>query len=237
MGADRWQECPNCKRETEAYRKGLQQAAKAAYGKVSAERYAELTAQGQAEIEQHEQFLEDWELGMCEDGKFFVSYNGWCQVCGFGTDFKHEFIVDRIKNSLRRLAIGPNPITVRMTNPVFLLRKSPLKPESEQPTRGVILASLIELVVDGEEMAYVANHIHNEPNWRDRWQTETPDWFAMVVRGRSILEACGMTVPTPEYIREQRRDKRRHPLRSCDNCGRKRGHLVTCPNHRTYKRK
>ncbi len=76
MSADRWTECPACKKE---------QAEK--LEKMTAAEYIALERKGRTP--ERETFREDYEIGL-HKGKFQINYHGECQRCGFKHTFKHE---------------------------------------------------------------------------------------------------------------------------------------------------
>jgi hypothetical protein len=70
MSADNWQRCPRClKLADEEYGKLVAKVGKA-YGKVSAEKYAELVESIKTRPEVPETFREDYEFYMSNDGHF-----------------------------------------------------------------------------------------------------------------------------------------------------------------------
>ena len=58
---------------------------------------------------------------------------------------------------------------------------------------------LAELVQDYELIAFGAYHVPRETPgaWRARWSAESPEWFDIVTRGRSLLAAGGVQLPLP----------------------------------------
>lgn len=87
MSADNWRQCPRCVKKARADNLVLQKKAAEAYGKVPAEEWQKMTAEANKPIELDETFREDYELGVCDDGEFYVSYSGYCKQC----DFSHKF--------------------------------------------------------------------------------------------------------------------------------------------------
>ena len=92
MSADNWGTCPRCLIKQKAKHEAKQQAVILGYGKVTPEIYEDLKAQAAVEIEEEYTLREDYEIGIMDDGEFFVIYKGMCQVdgCGFGHIFNHE---------------------------------------------------------------------------------------------------------------------------------------------------
>lgn len=97
MSADNWTVCPRCRLKPEvnhsAIKVELMQKAKEAYGKLPPEEYEKLkrTAMDYDDNpELPDNFREDYEQGVLEDGTYFVSYHGECHDCGFKFSYKHE---------------------------------------------------------------------------------------------------------------------------------------------------
>lgn len=95
MSADNWTKCPKCLAKS---RKSLQAAKKKhmdSYGKIDPDdwirRLAKLNAD-EKEVERSDEpsFREDYQLGVQEDGSFYVSYSGSCRACNAVFEFKHE---------------------------------------------------------------------------------------------------------------------------------------------------
>ena len=97
MSASNWIVCPRCKADDAARRKRHEELIGKSYGNVSQERYAKLCQDLKDWPEPAEEMREDWELGMSEDGTFFVSYRCVCGECGFEHRFQHEEKVDLTK--------------------------------------------------------------------------------------------------------------------------------------------
>jgi len=90
MSADRWAICPNCKRMAEKKRENAKAKLDVSYGKVSAEKYLELVALANEEIELDTNLREDYEQGTDEDGEYYVSYSCQCNECDFSWQYKHK---------------------------------------------------------------------------------------------------------------------------------------------------
>lgn len=90
MSASNWCACPRCKKNAEAEHAEAIRAANDAYGKVPAKEFADLVRAANQTPPAKETLREDWELGICDDGEFFVRYSGACQECGFSHEFDHE---------------------------------------------------------------------------------------------------------------------------------------------------
>ena len=94
MSANNWSTCPRCvaaNRETQ--RKRLA-AVQKKYGKIPAEKWEALAAEARQPMEDTESLREDYELGITNEGEFFVIYRASCEYCGFKHDFKHEQMLD-----------------------------------------------------------------------------------------------------------------------------------------------
>ncbi len=87
MSADNWGICPRCKVEALKEQEARQQAAADAYGKVSSTEYGELVAKALEPMQLEETLREDYELGLGEDGEFYVSYRGACDKCALEHSF------------------------------------------------------------------------------------------------------------------------------------------------------
>lgn len=89
MSANNWTICPKCKRKKEAEAERLRMKSLAAYGTVSAERYAELCgkARDAKESPLQNSMREDYEIGVDSEGRFSVSYRANCTACGFIFDY------------------------------------------------------------------------------------------------------------------------------------------------------
>ncbi len=90
MSADRWGECPQCKKRATVVCTQRQQKAIEAYGKVPPEEYEKLRQDAIKPVEDNDTFREDYEIGLHKDGTFRVNYKGRCNACGSGFEFKHE---------------------------------------------------------------------------------------------------------------------------------------------------
>ncbi len=92
MSADNWTVCPKCLAEDERKKAAALADAAAQYGKVSADVYeSDMAAARQMQIKELEStFREDYELGIHNDGSFFVSYHGGCRNCDANFEYKYE---------------------------------------------------------------------------------------------------------------------------------------------------
>jgi predicted Zn-ribbon and HTH transcriptional regulator len=90
VGANNWRVCPNCKDKAILEQTRRLNEAESAYGTVSAEEYLKLRQAAEKAIEIEDSLREDWEIGLREDGLFFVSYGASCEECGFKFTFSKE---------------------------------------------------------------------------------------------------------------------------------------------------
>jgi len=90
MSASNWGVCPKCQATAEAIQESRRKKAEKAYGKVTADEYAQLVADANHKIDTASSLREDYQIGITDDGEFFVIYRGDCQRCDFHHEFKHE---------------------------------------------------------------------------------------------------------------------------------------------------
>lgn len=90
MSAKNWRVCPKCfKRDNDARDKRIADTKKL-YGRVTADEYRDLIKVAEATIDRKESMREDYEIGIDEDGLFYVDYRASCEWCGFTFNHKHE---------------------------------------------------------------------------------------------------------------------------------------------------
>lgn len=92
MSANRWSQCPTCiKGHHEVVAEKLA-ATRDSYGKIGAADYEALVKEHEAAARKTlpESLREDWELGVEEDGRFYIGYTASCQDCGYRFNFQHE---------------------------------------------------------------------------------------------------------------------------------------------------
>lgn len=96
MSADNWCVCPKCKVNVAKKKAETLRKAQETYGKVPAEEYERMIASARIGVKKNDNdtLREDYELGMREDGTFWVSYYASCQKCEFKYQFKDEHKVD-----------------------------------------------------------------------------------------------------------------------------------------------
>lgn len=93
MSADNWGVCPKCNEKWEAETEAMSARVEEAYGKVPPEEYIRILSEYEArktldEMDTRE-LREDYELGINEDGLFYVIYSGDCS-CGFHFKYRYE---------------------------------------------------------------------------------------------------------------------------------------------------
>ncbi len=88
MSADNWAICPVCKKNNDEANTNRIADAEAKYGKVSSFQYRESAKEAERSIVLEESLREDFGIGINEDGEFYVTYRGHCEVCGL--DFKYN---------------------------------------------------------------------------------------------------------------------------------------------------
>lgn len=89
MSADNWAICPKCKRDAKERTAQIKQAVKDAYGKLPADEYLKLVKQLEVEPKLDDNFREDYEIGMQDNGEFYIRYSGECGDCGFSFSYRH----------------------------------------------------------------------------------------------------------------------------------------------------
>ena len=97
MSADNWAPCPRCHARMVTDLSAEEKKAKASYGKVSAEKYAELTEDLRClrERETPQTFREDYEIGIA-GAEFYVNYSGSCKTCGLSYIFSTQNVIPGI---------------------------------------------------------------------------------------------------------------------------------------------
>jgi len=97
MSADEWTTCPACLKAGKNKRKKWNEKLKKAYGKVSPEKYIELKNRAESDCDsRNESLAEYYEIGVNEDGYFYVDFSGHCDSCGYSFTYKHN------ENTLRK---------------------------------------------------------------------------------------------------------------------------------------
>jgi hypothetical protein len=85
MSADNWTICPQCKLIAEKkHEKNLQEVTEM-YGKIPIDEFLDRTI---IVNKLDSSLREDYELGIDEDGEFYVYFSASCEECGFKFSFK-----------------------------------------------------------------------------------------------------------------------------------------------------
>lgn len=91
MSANNWRVCPRCKRQNDEERAKEQAEVEGQYGKVPAAEYTRLLEKSKKRSPTIcENLREDWEIGIDQDGTFFVIYHCSCDVCDLNFTFRHK---------------------------------------------------------------------------------------------------------------------------------------------------
>lgn len=90
MSADNWALCPRCKWQSELEYRNRAQEVRDSYGKVAPEYYLETLKALETKPDLEPTFREDYELGVLDNGQFYVNYRGGCTQCGLNKEFKHD---------------------------------------------------------------------------------------------------------------------------------------------------
>lgn len=94
MSADNWRVCPVCLKRADDDRNVRLAAVAELYGKVPAEKWAAKQTKAAQPVDLEHTLREDYEVGLSEDGRFYVSYCGSCDVCGLEHRHKVEQQLD-----------------------------------------------------------------------------------------------------------------------------------------------
>lgn len=91
MSANNWTTCPKCKDRAATKQAQAAMDAAEAYGKVTIAQYEHLKLQiVEAAKFDRETMREDYELGVDQNGRFYVDYSCSCQTCDFEFSYRHE---------------------------------------------------------------------------------------------------------------------------------------------------
>jgi hypothetical protein len=92
MSADNWAVCPVCLGEALDAKAADNKVAKDAYGEAPIEEFLLLKARAELPVamESLRTFREDYEIGMCDDGMFSVTYRGGCNTCGAKFQYAYD---------------------------------------------------------------------------------------------------------------------------------------------------
>lgn len=96
VSADNWRACLRCAARREAELAAEQVGIDEDYGQVPVDEFDQrrLDLANKRAEPVKETFREDWEIGVFDDGEFFVSYRGGCSVCDLRHEFKHAEALD-----------------------------------------------------------------------------------------------------------------------------------------------
>ena len=89
MSADNWDICPRCKVAVDKAATHKRLAASRAYGKVAVDEWMTLQAEASKPSELEQTLREYYEIGVDQNGEFYVSYRAACKPCGFQFTYKH----------------------------------------------------------------------------------------------------------------------------------------------------
>lgn len=97
MSADNWASCPACKKKQDNELIILQKEIEETYGRIPRDGWEKLKESNEKKMKLclDQTLREDYEIGMFEEGEFYVSYSASCSVCNFEFSFKHS---EEIKN-------------------------------------------------------------------------------------------------------------------------------------------
>ncbi len=90
MSADNWTYCPKCSKQRVLTQERLDRSVEEAYGKIPQEKYMELVEARNNPPRLQDTLREDYEVGIYDAGRFFISYKAQCTVCGFTFSYRHE---------------------------------------------------------------------------------------------------------------------------------------------------
>lgn len=90
MTADNWSQCPVCLAKAEKEYAAAKRKLNADYGKVPAEEFVARRDALRNPPQPEDTLREDYELGVCDNGKFYVNYSCSCTSCGFAHTYEHS---------------------------------------------------------------------------------------------------------------------------------------------------
>jgi hypothetical protein len=96
MSASNWSSCPACKARAEERQRVAARRTERAYGTVPVAEYERLRAEAERPVELGATLREDYEIGVTDGGRFYVTYRCRCQEpgCWFVFRFQDEEQVD-----------------------------------------------------------------------------------------------------------------------------------------------
>lgn len=97
MSADNWAICPKCRIRAEREKQKLLDKVVESYGKIAQKEWEGLKSNTLYRIEiaegKTQTLREDYELGVCSNGEFSISYKAHCDRCNLSFNFKHQEMV------------------------------------------------------------------------------------------------------------------------------------------------
>ncbi len=98
MSADNWRVCPRCEILADEEQRLAEEGLGDLYGKIQPEEYVrEFNKVKFSKETDKESLREDYEIGLDEDGEFYVIYHCGCSECGFEFEYKHTEKVEVMK--------------------------------------------------------------------------------------------------------------------------------------------
>ena len=98
MSADNWAVCPRCKIRIEKEKQKLLSKVEESYGKIDQKKWEQLKSDADFNATKMEKkfhtLREDYELGVCPNGEFSISYHAHCEGCKLSFNFKHAEMVN-----------------------------------------------------------------------------------------------------------------------------------------------
>ncbi len=90
MSADNWTQCPACVAKALKEYAAAKRKLDADYGKVPAEAFVARRDALKDPPKIEDTLREDYELGVCLNGEFYVSYSCLCSACNFAHTHEHS---------------------------------------------------------------------------------------------------------------------------------------------------
>lgn len=89
MSADNWSICPKCRKNAVIEKEKQAAEVISSYGKIPREKWLELKCAADTQLDLDQTLREDYEIGIDENGEFFVDYYASCN-CGFKFSFTEK---------------------------------------------------------------------------------------------------------------------------------------------------
>lgn len=93
MGADNWGQCPRCLAKHRKAMTEINEALDKAFNTMVAREYQDLVNKTKKPDEPEHTLRENYEIGVANDGKFYVIYRCRCEVCDFKFSFRKEQVL------------------------------------------------------------------------------------------------------------------------------------------------